>query len=125
MAPTALAWPASTWEAGFGERAAALLGFTAAYPRPRRRPAAPARLGDPHHRLAPAHLSPPAVATHARATEPAIAPQPLCSPSVGAPEPDATTPEPLYGWRRSLAILWLASVVALYGAAQLGVPIVR
>jgi hypothetical protein len=44
---------------------------------------------------------------------------------VGAPEPDATAPEPLTGWRRSVAILWLAGVVALYVAAQLGLPIVR
>jgi hypothetical protein len=44
---------------------------------------------------------------------------------VGAPEPEATVLEPLYGWRRSVAILWLAGVVALYAAAQLGVPIVR
>ena len=31
MAPTFLAWPASTWDAGLGERAAALLAFTAVY----------------------------------------------------------------------------------------------
>jgi hypothetical protein len=44
---------------------------------------------------------------------------------VGAPEPDATASEPLRGWRRTVAILWLAGVVGLYAAAQLGIPIVR